>query len=504
MSKRASEIRRAGYTLCSLATPWQTLNNGTQEFRYREVNMSPRAGIMRLRRIRLSVATFAVIGASFSEGVWSQVARLVPRDPGVRPGSTSAGAMLPGLTPLEQQAFGVGREAFEEVASFHGVIPNTEAGLGPRFNLDSCAGCHTNPDIGGTSPAINPQVEMAKKENANNEVSSFIKKDGPVREARFNHNPDGTADGGVHALFTITGRNDAPGCFLYQPDFRTAVARQNVVFRIPTPVFGAGLIEAIDDDTILANMQTNGATKQSLGIRGRPNASGRPNTSGNNGTVTRFGWKAQNKSLEIFSGEAYNVEQGVTNELFPQERDETPTCYFNATPKSRTNFDATDSLEVPSDVVKFAVFMRFLAPPTPAPDTGTIVRGRKLFGDVGCAMCYTPTLHTGKAPVGALQDKDVNLYSDLALHNMGPGLADDVSQGNAGGDEFRTAPLWGLGKRIFFLHDGRTKDLVEAIQAHAGFGGGQYVPSEANQVVGQFNRLNEIDKQHVLNFLRAL
>jgi CxxC motif-containing protein (DUF1111 family) len=104
-----------------------------------------------------------------------------------------------------------------------------------------------------------------------------------------------------------------------------------------------------------------------------------------------------------------------------------------------------------------------------------------------------------------LRYKAVNLYSDLMLHNMGPGLADDVSQGNAGGDEFRTAPLWGLGKRIFFLHDGRTKDLLEAIQAHAGSGGGQqYVPSEANYVVAHFNRLNEIDKQHVLNFLRAL
>jgi CxxC motif-containing protein (DUF1111 family) len=230
---------------------------------------------------------------------------------------------------------------------------------------------------------------------------------------------------------------------------------------------------------------------------------GRPNTSGNDGTVTRFGWKAQNKSLEIFAGEAYNVEQGVTNDLFPQERDEAPNCHFNATPESRTNFEATEHLEGLSDVVKFAMFMRFLAPPTPAPDTDTIVRGRKVFADVGCAMCHTPTLHTGKSSVAALQGKDVNLYSDLALHNMGPGLADDVSQGNATGDEFRTAPLWGLGKRIFFLHDGRTKDLIEAIQDHAS-GNGRYVPSEANQVVGQYNRLNEIDKQHLLNFLRSL
>lgn len=453
--------------------------------------------------IALSVATFGVIGMSLSGDGWSQIGRFAARDPGVRSGSASAGVMLPGLTAIEQQVFGVGREAFQDVASVQGTVPNTEPGLGPRFNLDGCAGCHTHPDIGGTSPAVNPQIEVAKKQGATNDIPSFIKRDGPVREARFKHNPDGTADGGVHALFTITGRNDAPGCSLQQPDFRTAIARQNVVFRIPTPVFGAGLIEAIDDDAILANLTGNAAGKQSLGIRGRANMTGRPNTSGNDGTVARFGWKAQNKSLEIFSGEAYNVEQGITNDLFPQERDEVPACRFNATPESTMHFEAGNPLDVPSDVAKFAVFMRFLAAPTPAPDTDTIVRGRKLFGDVGCALCHTPTLHTGKAAVAALREKDVNLYSDLALHNMGAGLADDVSQGNAAGDEFRTAPLWGLGKRIFFLHDGRTKDLVETIQAHAS-SGGQYGPSEANQVVGQFNRLNEIEKQHLLNFLRAL
>ena len=469
--------------------------------------MTPRAYIMRLGCIVLSVAAFVVIGASFSDDVWSEIGRFAARDPGVRSGPYGAGGPLSDLTDFQKQVFKNGREDFEEVQSVQGerFIRDTELGLGPRFNLDSCAGCHVQPDIGGTSPFVNPQVEVAKKEGADNDVPSFIKKDGPVREARFKFNSDGTPDGGVHALFTITGRDDASGCSLNQPDFRTAVARQNVVFRIPTPLFGAGLIEAIDDDALLANMQAHSATKQSLGIRGRANKlTGRPNTSGNDGTVTRFGWKAQNKSLEIFSGEAYNVEQGITNELFPQERDETPSCYFNATPENRTNFEATEPLEIPSDVVMFAAFMRLLAPPMAAPDNQSIVRGRKLFSEVGCAMCHTPTLHTGNAAVVALQIKDVNLYSDLALHNMGQRLADDVSQGNAAGDEFRTAPLWGLGKRIFFLHDGRTKDLLEAIQAHAGFGGGQYVPSEANQVVGQFNRLNEIEKQHVLNFLRAL
>ena len=456
-----------------------------------------------IRAISVSSLVF-VAAVTFAINVQSQIAKFTASDPGVRAGSNGAGGMLPGLSSLEQRVFGTGKEAFQEVASVQGAIPDTEAGLGPRFNLDSCAGCHAFPDIGGSSPAINPQLEMAKKAGATNAIPSFIQKDGPIREARFKFNPDGSPDGGVHALFTITGRSDAPGCFLIQPDFQTAVAARNVVFRIPTPVFGAGLIEAIDDDTILANMQAMSAAKQSLGIAGRANStSGRPNTSGNDGTITRFGWKAQNKSLEIFSGEAYNVEQGVTNELFPHERDEAIGCRYNATPESSTHFDASP-LNVSSDVVMFASFMRRLAQPIPAADTDTIVRGRKLFSDVGCALCHTPTLHTGFSSVPALRDKDVNLYSDLLLHNMGPGLADDVNQGNARGDEFRTAPLWGLGKRIFFLHDGRTKDLLEAIKTHASTGGGTYPASEANQVTAQFNNLNEIDKQHILNFLRSL
>src|SRR4249920_3052221 len=339
----------------------------------REVIMTLKAYIMRFGGTVLLMVTLVVIGASFSEEGWSQLGRLTARDPVVRSpsGPPGAGGPLSDLSDFQKQLFKNAREDFEEVQSVQGekLIDDTELGLGPRFNLDSCGGCHAQPDIGGTSPFVNPQVEVAKKEGADNDVPSFIKKDGPIREARFKFNPDGTPDGGVHALFTITGRDDAPGCFLQQPDFRTAVARQNVVFRIPTPVFGAGLIESIDDDAILANMQANSATKQSLGIGGRANKlTGRPNTSGNDGTVTRFGWKAQNKSLEIFSGEAYNVEQGVTNDLFPQERDETLTCYFNATPENRTNFEATDPLDVPSDVVKFAAFMRFLAPPMAAPD----------------------------------------------------------------------------------------------------------------------------------------
>jgi CxxC motif-containing protein (DUF1111 family) len=158
--------------------------------------------------------------------------------------------------------------------------------------------------------------------------------------------------------------------------------------------------------------------------------------------------------------------------------------------------------EVLSDAVKFAIFMRFLAPPTPSLDTpggGTSIdNGTKLFNSTGCALCHTPSLKTGYAAVGALRDKTVNLFSDLLVHDMGIGLADGISQGEAGSREFRTAPLWGLGQRLFFLHDGRTSNLIDAIRAHRSLG------SEANGVVGNFNGLSEGQKQDLLNFLRSL
>jgi CxxC motif-containing protein (DUF1111 family) len=146
---------------------------------------------------------------------------------------------------------------------------------------------------------------------------------------------------------------------------------------------------------------------------------------------------------------------------------------------------------------------RFLAPPIPG-GASSIGNGRNLFVKVGCVLCHTPTLKTADVTVVALSNKPVNLYSDLLLHNMGPGLADDILQGEVKGDEFRTAPLWGLGQRIFFLHDGKTNDLLEAIQAHKSAGNAQFGPSEANAVIDNFNVLDERQKQDVLNFLRSL
>ena len=383
------------------------------------------------------------------------------------------------------------------------------------MNLDSCAGCHAQPAIGGSSPPLNPQVAFANQMGAANHLPDFIRANGPVREARFVKNADGTPDGGVHAVFTIAGRADASGCVLAQPDFATNLANRNVIFRIPTPVFGAGLIEQIPDAAILANQAANAAVKQPLGIRGRANfavsgrtISGQANNNGNDGTIARFGWKAQNKSLLLFSGEAYNVEMGITNEIFPTERDETSACQYAAVPNDALDTEAVTALDGLLAIEKFAVFQRFLAPPVPSTNTPggalSIQRGRGQFASTGCALCHTPTLQTGNSTVAALRYRPANLYSDLLLHNMGPGLADGVSQGQAGPSEFRTAPLWGVGQRVFFLHDGRTSDLIQAIQAHQSGSARTGNASEANEVVNRFNGLTEFQKQDLVNFLRSL
>jgi CxxC motif-containing protein (DUF1111 family) len=436
------------------------------------------------------------------------------RDPGVRKAATDGGppVPLPGLTADELEYFQDGLTRFSVVEVVSG---GTNNGLGPRFNSNQCSSCHQQPFVGGSSPAASAQIAAAHAGGATNRIPWFVVPNGPVREARFKTS-NGVADGGVHALFTITGRSDAQECNIAQPLFTPAGngltgqgGNPNVIFRIPTPTMGAGLIEAIPDSAIRANLQATAAARQRTGVAGHPNSvvGGVVNTSGNDGTITRFGWKAQNKSLLMFSGEAYNVEMGISNPLFPQERDETPGCQGSfPTPNDTSNFSASSTTGVLSDIEAFADFMRMLAPPVPAAPTASTQHGNTLFGSVGCALCHTPTLTTGRAiasgaatsPSAALSNKPVNLFSDLLVHHMGAGLADGITQGAAGPDEFRTAPLWGVGQRMFFLHDGRTGNIIQAILDHASPG------SEANQVILNYMNLPPADQQDLVNFLRSL
>jgi CxxC motif-containing protein (DUF1111 family) len=518
-----------------------------------------------LRFVRASMLAGIAGGAviSLSGPVLAQVS-----DPGVRPltatqtnlnGSTPKGALSlsqvsPAVTAMDGNTvnfFRIAGQRFQEVDSVSGTIggtfPEDGTGLGPRFNSNSCASCHIFPIVGGTSPpgnfsthdnsgrpfTGNPQISVATLDGAKNTVPSFITANGPVREARFILNPDGSLDGGVHDLFVITGRSDASGCTIAQPNFAQQLANTNVIFRIPTPTFGLGLVENTpdgdQDNTIGLVGAFNGqaTAKSNLGI------SGSFNRSGNDGTITRFGWKAQNKSLLIFAGEAYNVEQGVTNEVFPNERDDSAGCRFNALPEDHTNVANSNNSGVlasdfSSDTVNFAAFMRLSGPAQPVtPFNASQSRGQTVFFNIGCGACHIQSQTTLPSSIFNIDGngKPVNPtpityqpFSDFALHDMGLGLADGIFQGNAEGDEFRTAPLWGVGQRVFFLHDGRAGDLLTAIFDHdlpapnpatnaskvADPDGSSTQPSEAHQVIQNFNALSITDKQNLLNFLRAL
>jgi len=431
--------------------------------------------------------------ATILAGIAIATSQMTVHDPGPRTGLAGAGGFFPTLNATEQGEFNNGISQFIEV---EGVIdsPQGDGGLGPGFNSNSCGSCHAQPATLGTSPSPtspqvpqqNPQIGAASVNGATNTIPPFITASGPVREARFVNRPDGTPDGSVHNLFTIAGRSDAPGCNLKQPDFQAELKADNVIFRIPTPLFGLGLVENTPDFVLRNNLGATAQQRAALGIGGSFN------TSANDATIMRFGWKAQNKSLTIFAGEAYNVEMGITNDVMPNERNLIKGCAFNPTPED------THSQAGGSDVDAFVDAIRLSAPPTPVAATSDTQLGHDQFVAVGCSLCHSETLITANSFTTGMSQVTYHPFSDFALHHMGTNLADGVSQGAAGPDQFRTAPLWGVGQRIFFLHDGRTQDLLNAIQQHRSPG------SEASAVVQKFNHLTPQQQQAILDFLRSL
>jgi CxxC motif-containing protein (DUF1111 family) len=439
------------------------------------------------------------------------------------------------------------------------TIPCIESGtgLGPRFNGNGCQMCHFFPTFLGASGPVNPEAAAVSELNiptggvgvldgATNSLSAFanppyqINATTAIREVRFINVPNttGTFDGNVHNLFTITGRVDATNaininpalglttCSEQQPDFTDAVSQKNVVFRIPIITQGDGLVELIDDEALELNNRA---------LRGTNGVSGTFNRSGNDATITRFGWKAQNKSMAIFAGEAYNVEQGVSNDLFPNERridddllNESVTqiedCQFHALPDDLINFVAGSSntnqgnlaSQISTDVFNFSAAMRLSAPPPQGVLNSNEQRGQTLFNTtLHCNQCHANnstgdmvTTAGSSFPVGqSLQP--VLAFSDVALHEMASGpnltntygqpcLDDQVMQGSAAGNMFRTAPLWGTTSRQFFLHDGSALNLQDAILNHICPG------SEANDAGNAFVGLSTQDQDDVLEYLRTL
>jgi CxxC motif-containing protein (DUF1111 family) len=359
---------------------------------------------------------------------------------------------LPDLTPQETAHFMAGLEDFLEVET-------VEDGLGPVFNGKSCAECHAVPSVGGSEPNVGVARETRIGRLFN---KVFDPLDGSVSVNR---------GGGLLQQRAI----NLPGCHLkgeVVPPEATFVS-----LRISTPLFGAGLIEAILDATILAN-QSNG---------GRPNYVFNPDTGETE--LGRFGWKAQVATLHQFAGDAYLNEMGITNPSFPHEN----------LPQGEPIPSGCDTVADPEDdgsgVTAFTNFMRFLAPAPRRPVTVQVQLGEHVFSQIGCASCHVPTMTTGPNSVAALSNQRVNLFSDLLLHAMGAGLADGIEQGRAKGDEFRTAPLWGLSRRDRFMHDGGSNTIEKAILRHGG---------EAQNARDRFGGLSPADHDALLAFLDSL
>jgi len=367
---------------------------------------------------------------------------------------TQPGDPLPGLTPEEFELFRMGLDDFLEVES-------AEEGLGPAFNGTSCAACHNAPAIGGVSPVS--EVRVART--------------GPSGEF-LPLNPEGET---LFHLFSIPNHI----CQALIPPEATVVAR-----RVPIPLFGAGLVEAIPDQTILSLADPFDTNRD--GVSGRANTV-RDVATGQN-RVGRFGWKAQHATLLAFGADAYRNEMGITNDLFPTEL---------AVGVSVERMRVCDPIPDPEDVRdkrtrrrgidNFEVFMRLLAPVERTSGTGAAALGENLFLSAGCANCHVPALTTGTHPNPLFDRKQVALFSDLLLHDVGTG--DGIVQGAAEAREIRTPALWGLRLRRPFLHDGSAPTIDDAIRRHGG---------EAARAMEAIGRMTSADFQALVAFLKTL
>jgi len=341
-------------------------------------------------------------------------------------------APIEGLTDAELAAFARGDEEFGRQ-----FAPNT--GLGPIFNDVSCATCHSGDGRGLPRNAL---IRIGS------DADSFQNSiGGPQIQDKA-----------------------IPGALAEQ-----LPAGMPFSLRLPPPVFGVGLIEAIPEAAILAYVDSLDADGD--GVSGRPNfvpaADFVPTSEPAGGTglkLGRFGRKAQNAVLFQQVVTAYLQDMGITSPFLPTE---------NRNPLSGTPIEAVDRVPDPevleSTVQAVTHYIRALAPPEPGRETERRAEGRQLFADMQCITCHVPAFQTGSSPLAALRNRTVQLYSDLLLHDMGDELADNRPDGQANGREWKTPPLWGLrlmrrflNGDAFLLHDGRARSVEEAILMHGG------------------------------------
>jgi CxxC motif-containing protein (DUF1111 family) len=364
------------------------------------------------------------------------------------------GDPLPGITPRELTEFRLGLDDFTEVET-------SEEGLGPAFNGTSCAVCHNAPAIGGTSPIL--EVRAATRD----ETGAFKAL-------------DASGETLMHLFSTPTH-----GCQPKIPDAATIIARRAAI-----PLFGAGLVEAIPDEALLA--LDDASDRDRDGVSGRAAIVHDPGT----GTVRvgRFGWKAQHATLLTFGADAYRNEMGITNDLFPEE------SAFGVSAEAMRFCDPLPQIEDLRDpmtrrrgIDNFERFMQLLAPIERGAVGELERRGEHVFAVIGCANCHVPTMQTGRSDNPVFDRKPVPLFSDLLLHDVGTG--DGIRQGAALAQEIRTPALWGLRFRRPFLHDGSASTIADAIVRHSG---------EAALAAKGFVVAADADRAALIAFLRSL
>jgi CxxC motif-containing protein (DUF1111 family) len=366
----------------------------------------------------------------------------------------AAGRALAGITAAEFEEFRMGLDDFLEVEA-------SEEGLGPAFNGTSCAVCHNVPAIGGSGTIAELR---AGRRNADGEFETL----------------DASGETLFH-LFSVPGH----GCQPIVPPDANVFAR-----RVPIPLFGAGLVEAIPDETLLA--LDDARDRNGDGISGR--AAIVTDVATGERRVGRFGWKAQHATLLSFSADAYRNEMGITNDLFPHE-----AAYGATADRMRLCDPFPDPEDLPNPrtrrrgIDNFASFMKFLAPVTREGSSEQTAHGEKVFAAIGCASCHIPSLTTGRSSHPAFDRKAVELFSDLLLHDVGTG--DGIKQASADANEIRTPALWGLRLRRPLLHDGSASTVEEAIRRHAG---------EAELARRGFERLSDVDRAALAALLKSL
>jgi CxxC motif-containing protein (DUF1111 family) len=361
------------------------------------------------------------------------------------------GLPLSGLTSAQAADFAAGKSEFLN-------IETVEGGLGPIFNDVSCVACHFEGGAGGGSRTLVTRFGRV----SNGVFDPLVELGGPLLQRKA-----------------------------ISPAYLEVVPKEaNIVaHRITTPLFGAGLVEAIPDAAIASYVS---ALKPD-GVKGRAAMVTDPVSS--KLRVGRFGWKAQHATLDGFAADAYLNEMGITSRYFPNENAPNGNkALLVLADKVSDPEDALAAGSAKSDLNLAADYMRLLAPVPRLDPSPAIKAGEAVFFQVGCAVCHVPSMKTGPSPIAALSNQTVNLYSDLLLHDMGA-LGDGIVQAPATGREMRTAPLWGLRLRSLYLHDGRASTVDLAILAHDG---------EAKAARDRFVKLPAASRQALAAFLTSL